>query len=87
MRCRGGSCAQTHSENEDQGRGVKEGEYQNEERNLVFEQGEECPARGGISTREEERASAGPARKNSVGLNCPRYAGWAGEGARHDGSS
>lgn len=63
---------------------MKEGEYRSEERNLVFEQGQECPARGGISAGEEDRASA---RKNSVGLNWPRSAGWAGEGARHDGSS
>lgn len=47
----------TRSENEDGGREVKEGEYQSEERNLVFEQGQECPARGGISAGEEGRAS------------------------------
>lgn len=73
----------TRSENEERGREAKEGEYRSEERNLVFEQGQECPARGGISAGEEDRASAG---KNSVGLNWPRSAGWAGEGARHDGS-
>lgn len=81
---RSGSSAQTRSENEDGGRGVKEGEYRSEERNLVFEQGQECPARGGMSAGEEDPASA---RKNSVGFNWPRAAGWAGEGARHDGST
>lgn len=74
----------TLSENEDGGRGVREGEYRSEEKNLVFEQGQECPARGGISAGEEHRASA---RKNGVGLKWPRSAGWAREGARHDGSS
>lgn len=33
-----------------------------EDRNLLFEQGEECPARGGIRAGEEDRASA---RKNT----------------------
>lgn len=82
MRSRSGSSAQTRSE--DGGRGVKEGEYRSEERNLLFEQGQECPARGGMSAGEEDPASA---RKNSVGLSWPRSAGWAGEGARHDGST
>lgn len=61
-------------------------QQQSEGRNLLFEQGEECPARGGIRAEEEDRASAGPARKNNVGLNWLRYAGRAGGGARPDGS-
>lgn len=50
----------------------------------VFEQGEECSARGRISAGEETGTSAvqGMKRnwKNSVGLKRVRYAGWARAG-------
>lgn len=54
-----------------------------EDRNLLFEQGEECPARGGIRAGEEDRASA---RKNTgIKLAEVCWEGWGvGPGLREE---
>lgn len=50
-----------------------------EDRNLLFEQGEECPARGRIRAGEEDRASA---RKNTgIKLAKVCWEGWGSWGA------